>query len=151
MDIRENKWTVIKVVFIAVGVLCTPTMTGKNGDFPPLWVPFIGLPFFAIFLPAYSSGIAGIPGRKLTRPSWRASPLHPFFDPLPFYHLAGWAGVICGTAQVLYASLIAHRSLFEPLFFVSAGLGALIGVHVAQRRLKDKLVEWGQASTPENG
>jgi hypothetical protein len=133
MNIQENKWLLIKSSLLILGVV-----SGRGGSLevidnpPPFWVFFIVFFTFAGLLPFYLKAFQKTK-RYVNNSLWQSSPLRPFSDPLPFYHLCAWAGVVTGgrdMAESLLSSKVYDMSY--AWFSLAAGTGCFVALWITQ-------------------
>lgn len=122
-----------------MAIFGTASIPQATDNPPPFWavavIPFI---FFAGFLPIYLKRFPETRANATSSP-WKASPLRFFTDPLPFYHLCVWAGLIGGFRTII--DELIHPGTVEmsvAWFSLAAGFGCLIGVSLARESLKTK-------------
>lgn len=133
MNTQENKWVIIKsILLLCVGVFGGGEIETLN-DPPPFWVFIIVFIVFAGLLPYYLKAFATTT-EYITKPVWQANPLRPFGDPLPFYHLCAWAGVITGIRDMLEGLFLSGIHDFSiALLSFAAGSGCFVALLMVKR------------------
>jgi hypothetical protein len=140
MNMRENRWLIVKIILLGwLAITDSGAFPKTTGEQPPFWafgiIPFI---FFAGFLPMY---LKRFPKTRTNASSsvWKASPLHFFTAPLPFYHLCAWAGLTDGVG--MYINNILHPGVSEMSviwFSLAAGSGCYVGVWLTLKSIHAK-------------
>ena len=133
MNIQKNKWTIIKCFLLVLGVI-----SGSGGSQemidnpPPFWVFVIVFIAFAGLLPFYLKAFQTTK-KYVNNSLWQSNPLRPFSDPLPFYHLCAWAGVVTG-AHDLAEGLLSSKAydMSYAWFSLAAGTGCFVALWITQ-------------------
>jgi hypothetical protein len=143
MKIPNNFWTYTKVILIVIVFVMEfigePAPIDSGDSTLPLWLAVIPVVFLVLFLPLFLSTPESSK-QYIDKSPWPAFPISLFRDPLPFWHFCGWSSLIWAVPLTYHAfTPYNHEQLFLALFTWSCGIGALLGVEGAKRRLKRDL------------
>jgi len=136
----KDFWTCTKIVLLFVSVLVVffsqKESTNSGASPVPFWIAVTPVMFLALFLPSFLRVFESTNQYAMASP-WPAFPFSVFTDPLPFWHFVGWGTLLNAVPETFHAlTPYDHNQMFMALFSWSLGIGALLGIRGAKRRVR---------------
>jgi hypothetical protein len=150
MNVDGNKWLTLRLIILGAALIFGGgKMQEPSDNPPPFWVFAIPFVFFTAFLPFYLRAFQATRD-NIDNSVWEASPFRPFSDPLPFYHLCAWTGLVGGVRMLVECLLRrADYDMSAVWFLLSGGAGCFLGVLITQRSLRKAIKDGEQVAEPE--
>ena len=139
-----NKWTYIRLLIVAVGVL-------SSASTPSLWsaaappIPWWSIPIILLVMPFALLHTVRLQARnprsasKWRYPSWHVNPFL-LKEPLQFYHLAAFFCIGVGSSACVLVLFVKDSLTPVPFFVLSTGVGMWLGVRLCPIVFRDKMV-----------